>query len=241
MNDIAQRLGSVVSKLSDQNYEQSLASYRLWFGIGRTYFRIPSDKIFEAIWDNRGCSEVEPEKGKFFHPTAQLILCFASDVESDPTLGPYSAGLRRRLFTEILRNFFEINVAYMNHKDLSDEIEERGRKDGVYYHVGGAANEQRRQFAVDSNLIARWANSGCLEEVEIRDHILQSLISHHKLYDHQADAIIILFKIAGATFGAYADPSAVDRCFELLEGHYSRKSVKSRLEQVRAPCDEMQH
>ena len=53
----------------------------------------------------------------------------------------------------------------------------------------------------------------------IRDHILQSLISHPKLYDHQADALIILLKLAGATFAAYADPSVVDRCFELLKHH----------------------
>ena len=39
------------------------------------------------------------------------------------------------------------------------------------------------------------------------------------MYDHQADALIILFKLAGATFEAYADPSVVDRCFELLQGH----------------------
>ena len=241
MDDIAQRLGSVVSKLSDHNYEQSLASYRLWFGIGRAYFQIPPDKIFDTIWDNRGCSEVEPKEGKFVHPTAKLILRFASDLESDCTLGPYSAGLRSRLFTGILRNFFELNVACMNHKDLSDEMEERGRKTGVYYSVGGDSNEKRRQFAVDSNLIARLANSGCAEEVAIRDHILQSFISYHKLYDHQADAIIILFKMAGATFRAYADPSAIDRCFQLLEGHHSRKSVKGRLEQVCTPYVEMQH
>ena len=89
--------------------------------------------------------------------------------------------------------------------------------------------------AVDSNLIARWANSGHVDQATIRNHILQSLISHPKLYDHQADALIILFKIAGATFEAYADPSVVDRCFELLKNYYDRNSVKGRLVQVRPP------
>ena len=71
----------------------------------------------------------------------------------------------------------------------------------------------------EANLLAHWANLGYVEEATIRDHILQSLISHPNLYDHQADALIVLFRLAGATFEAYADPSAVDRCFQLLKGH----------------------
>ena len=75
-----------------------------------------------------------------------------------------------------------------------------------------------------------------MEEPAIRNHILQSLIdiSHPKLYDHQADALVILFKLAGATFEAYADPSAVDRCFKLLKDSYSRGTVRGKLIQVRA-------
>ena len=72
---------------------------------------------------------------------------------------------------------------------------------------------------VDANLIAHWANLGYVDETTIRNHILQSLISHPTLDDHQADALVILFKLAGATFEAYADPSVVNRCFELLQDH----------------------
>ena len=74
-------------------------------------------------------------------------------------------------------------------------------------------------FYADANLIAHWTNLGYVNEAAIRNHILQSLISHSKLYDHQANALIILFKLAGATFGAYVDPSVVDRCFKLLQDH----------------------
>ena len=74
-------------------------------------------------------------------------------------------------------------------------------------------------FFVEANLIAHWVNLGYVEEAAIRNHILQSLISDQKLYDHQADALIVLFKIAGATFEAYVDPSVVDRCFDLLKHH----------------------
>ena len=72
----------------------------------------------------------------------------------------------------------------------------------------------------------------------------QSLISQPALWDHQADALIILFKLAGATFEAYADPSVVDRCFELLKGKYQSGDgyhgprVKRGLIQVRTPCEE---
>ena len=90
------------------------------------------------------------------------------------------------------------------------------------------------QFLADANFVAHWVNLGYVEESAIRNHILQALISHPKLYDHQAGALIILFKLAGATFQKYADPSVVDRCFELLEAHYDdRRSAHGLLVQVR--------
>jgi hypothetical protein len=82
---------------------------------------------------------------------------------------------------------------------------------------GGSGGES--EFYADTNRIAHWANIGYVEEAAIRNHILQSLISHPKLYEHQAGALIILFTLAGATFGAHADPSVVDRCFELLKDY----------------------
>ena len=74
-------------------------------------------------------------------------------------------------------------------------------------------------FYTNTNLIVRWANLGCFGETAVRNHILQLLTGHlsPKTYDHQADALVILTKLAGATFEAYADPSVVDRCFELLQ------------------------
>ena len=72
---------------------------------------------------------------------------------------------------------------------------------------------------MDANLIAHCANPGYIEEATICKHILQSLISHPKLHSHQASAPHILFKIAGAAFAAYVEPSVVDRCCELLRVH----------------------
>jgi len=71
----------------------------------------------------------------------------------------------------------------------------------------------------DASLIAHWVNLGYVEEHAIRNNILQSLIFHSELYPHQARVLCILFQVAGATFEAYAETSAVDRCFELLEGY----------------------
>ena len=55
----------------------------------------------------------------------------------------------------------------------------------------------------------------------IREHILQFLTgpSLPMRYPLQEDALFVLFRIAGATFGTYTDPSVVDHCFELLKGH----------------------
>ena len=89
------------------------------------------------------------------------------------------------------------------------------------------------QFLADANFVAHWVNLGYVGESPVRNHILQSLISHPALYEHQADALIILFKLAGATFEKYVEPSVVDRCFELLKGYYGANSVKGQPVQVR--------
>ena len=110
---IQDQLNSVVETLSDENYEQSLALYRLWFDIGLTYCQNPPDKIFEDIWNNRGSGEVLPKDGKLFHPTAHLVIRFASDAESDNALAPHTAGLQSRLCTRTLKDFFEDNMYWV--------------------------------------------------------------------------------------------------------------------------------
>ena len=216
MDYTQRRLASVVQNLSDQNYERSVAFYRLWFDIGATYSKFASDQIFDHIWNNRGLGVLSYTDGKLFHPTAHLVTRFASDAESDSIISLHTAELRNRLCTKVLEDFFDANM-----ECVSD----------------GARNSWADRFITDANIIAYWANLGFLEESAIHNHILQSLIDSYaslpKLYDHQADAIIILFKIAGATFEAYADPLVVDCCFELLKGHYSHETTKGRLVQVR--------
>ena len=196
MANIDNALCSAIRQLSDDNYAHSLAFCRLWFDIGQTHDQSPYDRIFDAILTNRGTdsSMIDPGRGKLIHSTAHLIIRFASDIESDHLLSPHNSGLQSRLCARTLREFFDGNA-------------------------GACGGNGTGDICVDANLIAHWANLGYVEEAVIRNHILQSLISHPKLYDHQADALIILFKLAGATFEAYADPSVVDRCFELLKDY----------------------
>jgi len=196
MEEINIVLDSVVSQLSDENYTQSFDLYRFWFDIGQTYYQISPDKIFDDIWNNRTKgSAMDFSTGNLIHLTAHLILRFARDAESDHILAPYSSQLQSRLCAASLREFFSCNL-----KDA--------RGAGWSYD----------QYA-DVNFVAHWANLGYVEEFAIRNHILQSLISHPKLRDHEAFTLIIIFKVAGATFEAYADPSALNRCFELLKNH----------------------
>ena len=195
MEDINKALGATVGNLSDENYAHSLAFYRFWLDIGQTYHQIPPGQICDTIWKNRGTGLINPEQGKLIHSTAHLIVRFARDAESDHLLAPCNSGLQSCLSTRTLKEFFSSNLR------------------------AGCADGTVSEFYANVNLIAHWANLGYVEEVAIRNHILQSLTSHQKLYDHQADALVILFKLAGATFEAYADPSVFNRCFELLKGH----------------------
>ena len=110
MEDTDKALGFAVRDLSDDNYAQSIAFYRLWFDIGQTHHQTPSDRIFNAIWNNRWTSSsmVDPANGKLIHSTAHLIVRLASDAESDHLLAPHSSGLQSRLCARILREFFNI-------------------------------------------------------------------------------------------------------------------------------------
>jgi len=184
MGDVEKGLGFAVRDLSDQNYSKSLAFCHFWLDIGQTYHQTPPDQIFDAIWNNRVGSSFSPSggRGKLIHPAAHLMLCLASDVESDHTIAPQTPGLQGRLCTKSLGAFFTHNL------------------ETVWYKMHNFGNEAPDSFYADANFIAHWANIGYVEEVAIRNHILQSLISHPKLYDHQAHALIILFKLAGLTF-----------------------------------------
>ena len=214
---IDKALGLVIRNLSDQNYAESFASYRFWLDIGQTYYRIPPSQIFDVIWNNRAkSSSMDPRSG-LIHSTAHLIVRFAGDAESGHAPVPHSPGLQSHLCARSLRELFSNNVA---------TVWSRTDAPGDFY--------------ADANFIAHWANLGYVGEAAIRDHILQSLIYQPTLWNHQANALIILFKLAGATFEAYAGPSVVDRCFELLKGRYQtddpwgENRVKRELIQVRA-------
>jgi hypothetical protein len=196
--NIALVLKLLVSGLSDTNYEQTLARYRFWVELEQTYSK-PSDLAFNTIWNH--INQLPPPTDLIL-PTPPLILRFASDVDAES----HGAGLLSRLCTSILKSFFNTGrVTYTN-----------------YTHTG--PNDGPRHI-VDANLIAHCANLGYIKEAAIRNHILQSLISYTCLYDHLADSLIVLFKIAGAAFGAYVDPSVIDRCFELLGSHGQRRKL----------------
>ena len=95
---INKALGLVIHNLSDENYAESLASYRFWLGIGQIYYQTPPDQIFEVIWNNRAVSSsIDPGSGRLIHPTAHLIVRFASDAESGHLLFPQISGLQSRL------------------------------------------------------------------------------------------------------------------------------------------------
>ena len=209
-------MSSALGKISDENYEQTFAFYRFWFEIGQIHYQIPSDLVFNTILDSRAETSMTPSDDRLTYPAARLILRFASNAESDHTLAPHSARLQCRLRTRILKEFFSGNMELVRTAE-TDSLEGSAE----YFHA-------------NTNLIAHLTNLGYVEEETIRNRLLQSLIDHPlKLRDHQADALIILLKLAGTTFEAYVDPLVIDRCFKLLDDH-RHPFWKWRLLQVRA-------
>ena len=188
--------------VSGRDYDKSFNFFRCWFDIGQTRYQIPPDLILQAIAPSRPNSPIDPGRGELVPPYAQSILRFASDVESDPVLAPYNSGFQSRLCALIQEEFYADNLMLAS--------SERSLRASYFY--------------AETHLLAHWANLGYVEEHAIRNHILQSLIFHPTLYDHQACALFILFKIAGATFAAYTDPAVFDQCLELIRGHFNRDS-----------------
>ena len=161
----------MVCGLSDENYAQSLDSYRFWFGIAQTYHQVPSDQIFDAIWKNRGrCGLINSDYGPLIHSTAHLILRFAGDAELDHTLAPHSSRLQRRLCTRSLQEFFSKNMAITRH--------------------GGRVDPTITEFYTSANFVAHLANLGHLGESTIHNHILQSLVSHPRLFDQDRKSVV---------------------------------------------------
>jgi hypothetical protein len=196
MQNIQRGLGSTVANLSDQNYQKSLAYFRFWSEVGQTHSQLTTDTIFDLIYACRASGSLY---NTTIYPKAGLTLRLIDDVESDPTFSPQCAGFRSRFCAKILEGFFDGDM-------------------GVVYPTSMYPSAPESYF-VDVNYIAHCANLGYIEENTVRNHILQSLISHAKMYEHQVTALAILFKLAGATFGAYADPAVIDRCFEIFDSN----------------------
>ena len=194
MQNIQKGLGSAIKGLSNQNYEKSLTYFRFWFEVGRTHSQIPADLIFDTIHEYRAKADGYTTS---IYPKAHLILRFVDDVESDPALAPYCPGLRSRFCAKIVQEFFDSDLGAV--------------------HTNPNYGSVPTTHYADVNLIAHCANLGYVDENTIRNHILQSLISHAEVYEHQVAALAILFKLAGATFEAYTDPAVIDRCFEILK------------------------
>ena len=197
-------------KLSE-NYDEHFAQYRFWLDVGSAHGDIViRDQVCLDAWQMAQANSLNG----LIHPTTHVFVRFIGDIEADQVFSERTIGLHKQSYTPILRSFFEKNISL----------------------VASPQSSTLAWFLTHVNLIAHWANRGYLEETVIRNHILQALISPPGMRDHQADALIILFKLAGATFDAYAGPLVVDRCFEWLKSHYSCDAVKWNLVQVRVSC-----
>ena len=210
MTNIEGLLGSIITDLSEENYELSFAQYHFLFEIARTYSQIPPDLIFDTIWKQiKNHKFPSLNNWSISFPASPLILRFARDAESDSTLSSHSAGLESRLFTNVLTEFFDHGL-------------------GVLYGGNGPSSD----YLLDVNFIAHGVNLGYIEETAIREHILQFLIggtTHPAQYHCRVFVLCVLLKIAGATFDAYAGSSVVDRCIELLKGYDCGRTLQAGL------------
>ena len=202
MSNFSVTLQKLVGNISEQNYDETLAQYCFWLDLGTAHGHIHKDQVDSDAWRIAWSNPSVNDGIQLVHPTLGLFFQFIGDME-DKIESQCASDYHKKRCTEVVAECLEQNLG----------IVESG------WHAG--------TFLTKINLIARWANFGYVEEAVIRNHILQSLSSHPKLHKHQADALIILFRLAGATFNAYVEPSTFERCFQLLQGRYHNTSASS--------------
>lgn len=163
MSNLHATLCDLAKGLSEDNYDRSLAQYRFWLDIGVAYGHINRGQVNN---DARQMIMSEPDYSRnddvrLIHPTAHLFFRFTRDME-DHLISWSASEFHRGNCAGSVASCFEENLALMKRVE--------GR--------------QLRSFLTQMNFIASWANLGFVEEAVIRNHILQSLISQPKLYDH---------------------------------------------------------
>ena len=126
---------SVVTGLSDENYAESFAFYRVWFDVGQAYHNMTSDQIFRDIRDNKGGSSAGDLVSALTQSNVHLFVRYASDVESDPILSPHCSGLQSRLCTESPREFFGDNMVIVFRMDCCRGLDMAGLLHQFYVHT----------------------------------------------------------------------------------------------------------
>ena len=197
-------LGDLVSHLSEKNYEQTLLDYRLWTKIGVTHGWISEKQLENDIKGNMKPHLVYQENSyELIHPTSHLLLQFITDVELNPVSSTHA-----RLCHSSLHDFFADNSSL----DL---------------WPNARSNNKLREFYTNVNLLAHLVNLGHVGVEDVQDHILQSLTFRPIPHGHQLCSLLILLKIAGATFAAYVDPSLMARCLDVLKSAEFGSGIKT--------------
>ena len=216
--DISAHLKQFLYDLSEENYDRTFSAYRFWIEVGPAFEPISKDQLYNDILSSTKPNLItiptSPINGRLIHTTVSLLLRFITDAESDPILSTYAIGLHDQLCRESLEQFFKQSLG----------------------HTAWAPPLNLNEFYARVNLIAHWVNLGYVQLEDVRDRILQSLTLQPTVRPHQLNSLIILLKISGPTFVAYMDPSAVDRCYDLLQqASYTNEPVAAILAEVRAP------
>ena len=206
---ISEFLGGLVSRISEENYEKTLSDYRLWLKIGAARGWIPDDQLQNAILENMRPELVYPSSSQLIHPTTHLLVQLITDTEPNPVSPTHV-----QLCQSSLKDFFADNSAF-------------------YFRTSVHSSDWRK-FYTNVNFLAHWVNVGCLNVEDVRDHILQSLTCRPVPGFYQLCSLLILLKIAGATFAAYVDPSVMDHCLRVLKSSGFSLPVFIALAKVRA-------
>ena len=216
MGGVPDFLRKLVSGLSEKNYEQTLFDYRFWMKLGAEHGLISQGQLYNDIRARINPDLVYPSSKQLIHPTGRLLLRFVTDVGLDPALSTYASDAHDRLCRSSFEGFVTDNLDFMSGSRVTDS--------------------DFCRFYTNANFLAHCINLGHLSREDVRDRILQSLTFRPTIQPHQFNSLIILLKISGSTFAAYAAPLVLDRCYDVLKTRNARStSAVTELAKVRAP------
>ena len=127
MSTLRNVLKGLTGNLSEKNYDETFAEYRLWLDIGITHnYLNDEDQVANDVRGIMKSGLLRPGNGDLIDPAIHLYLRFVRDIEADPTMSAQVPKLARS-FEAALDRCFEEHLSIAAESNYIDSQDSRYR------------------------------------------------------------------------------------------------------------------